>query len=425
MSKMHSDAPTYESLTSPSFDALAKQSLATLLARQQALGEEVQPDRFPEWSCEQDSGILRFTHANGSGIEATVQILGSFSRSAQSWEWAWNNPHVDEPLAVDSRVVHDHGVTHGMPVLSTGILRATEAQSRLMIGVAGVVAGVDGVFWGAAGDVMVAMGYRDIRPLLAPVSPASDPAPGLGPLGWIFHMVVDPLKLIGMAPQPMGNRYVPVPRVASAEVSVAPALTAFLDTCDASLVRLGFAPPLHVAGRLATDIRTVVSLVEHPADGVIGFVYVGLGLHIGATISTSFRSDFADGTTMYTSNSRSIARTPSLPNIDGATFPGVDDVAALYAIHRARMTERAERSRVVPLTRGSDPIAYEDRETRDSQAFWIKKGYYYETFDNDDHIELTPLGAVLSAWRGLFPWRTMTERRYARKRADISQRLGV
>ena len=126
---------------------------------------------------------------------------------------------------------------------------------------------------------------------------------------------------------------------------------------------------------------------------------------------------------MYTSNYRGVARTPSRNNVDGTRFPDISDVGELYDIHVKRVAERAQKIKTVPLTRGADPLAFQEAETRDIQKFWVSKGYY--RIVDGDKYQMTLLGGHLSAWRGLSPWRTITEWKADRKTAAIRRRLGA
>ncbi len=87
------------------------------------------------------------------------------------------------------------------------------------------------------------------------------------------------------------------------------------------------------------------------------------------------------------------------------------------------MRERAAKVEIVPTSRGADPLRFLDDEGRQTHAFWIRK-HSYRAVDGD-RIQFTALDAILSAWRGLYPWKQLTERRMNRKSAAILKRLGM
>ena len=429
MSALLTEAPAYSTLTSPEFDALAAKSLETILARQFASDAKWHRERFDQWSCDQEKGTLTFNNADGSGVVADVQILGSYAPDSESWEWGWNNPSVNTDIARDSQTAREFGEANGYAPLTNGILRVTPDESRLLIAVAAVTAGVEGVYWAQSGTYAIAMGYRNVRPLdnagasgIARPSATAAPAPqARGFIGDLPHYFTDYAVLKRGGPKPLGGQHVIITTAEAAHI--APELLAFLTQCEETLVSRGFAQPLRVTNAISADIKSVVTLFEHPRDGAIGFILIGVGKYTGVQITASIRTDFADGIQMYTSNSRNVARTPSRKNLDNARFPDVTDVGVLYDIHVKRVAEKAKTAATVPLTRGADPIAYQDAETRDIQGFWVKKGYY--RFVEGDKFQMTLLGAHLSAWRGLSPWKTITEGKANRKTAAIRQRLGV
>jgi len=193
-----------------------------------------------------------------------------------------------------------------------------------------------------------------------------------------------------------------------------------LATNDHALSTLGFSPPVRGANTAITNIRSCFSLVEHPRDGALAFVLVMQGTHVGVSAVVTFRNDFADGCQMYTSNSRSVPRTPTRRMIDGIRFPAVQDARELYEIHRFRVSERARKTPVVPLTRGSDPLAYQSKESHEVHEFWVRAGYY-DLIDGPA-LRFTVKGAILASWRGLFPWKQITVSRNARKASRVLAR---
>jgi len=433
MSSTLFDSPSYASLTSPEFDALAAEAYETITARQAALDQKWDRHRYNQWSCSQEEGLLRFTDASGAGLEADVQFLGSYSPARATWEWAWNNPYVEVKLAHDARNVRAYGELHGHAPLTTGIVQATPDEGPRLMSVAAMVAEVEGVFWGVSGDVIAALGYRNVRPIMsghkpfatpeaeqsAPAAPRAAKRQSL--FGLIYHLVHDPLVLKRGKPSPIGTSYVPL--APEAALRVAPELMDFLVKSEEALTQRGFSAPLRATGSVSSTIQSILTLIEHPTDGAFAFVLINVGKYTGLNITASIRTDFADGVRMYTSNSRTTSRTPTLPKTDGACFPDVTDVGALYDIHRARVAERSLTVTTVPTTRGADPLAFEDRESRAFFDFLVRKGYRRRV--DAETVETTWLGAIFGSWRALSPWKDVTARKRARKAAAIRQRLAL
>ena len=238
---------------------------------------------------------------------------------------------------------------------------------------------------------------------------------------WLVQLtrhVWSPFALYRKAPMFVGEHLVPL---GADDVQRLPdTMRERLATNDHALTTLGFSPPLRGANNAITNIRSCFSLVEHPRDGALAFVLVTQGAHVGVSAVVTFRNDFADGCQMYTSNSGSVPRTPTRPMVDGVRFPATVDVRELYEIHRFRVSERARGSAVVPLTRGSDPLAYQSNESQEVHEFWVSAGYY--DLVEGPALRFTVKGAILASWRGLFPWKQITVARNARKASAVVAR---
>jgi hypothetical protein len=441
------DAPTYASLTSPELDAAVDAAHARTLTRQAALEARWLPHGFKRWSCDQEEGVIRFLHADGTGIEASVQILGSYAPRSSSWEWAWNNPNVADELSRDAGVVRAYGEARDHAPLATGIMQISPEQSRRLIGLAAELVSAEGLYWGVSGGLLIAIAYRDIRPIAErdaqPPTAASEPDAERDDdaeaddeessslfrllLSWLGSSVmtlafgryyVDPMVLKRMAPIPVGNEFVPL--TAEHEARIAPYLLEDMAEIEATLAERGFTRPYRVTSQTGDEITNFASLVEHPGHSTIGFVIVNASQYTGVTRIATFETHFTKGPKMSTTNFDIVSFTPSVPD-DDVRFPDVVDAGALYDIHRARVMDRAWTDPALPLTRAPDPIAYLDRETREVRARWVQWGYYRLT--SGDAMVRTWRGAILGAWRGLFPWKQLTQRAQARKRADVERRI--
>ena len=252
-----------------------------------------------------------------------------------------------------------------------------------------------------------------------PAQPGGEEVPRW--IHWLVHgtrHVWSPFVLYRKAPMPIGEHLVPL---AADDVQRLPdAMRERLAANDHALATLGFSPPVRGLDQAITNVRTCFSLVEHSRDGALAFVLVTQGPHVGTSAIVTFRSDFADGWQLYTSNSGVIPRLPSRPRIDGVRFADVHDVRELYELHRFRVAERAKTSAMVPLSRGSDPLAYQSMESEEVHEFWVRAGYYDRV--TGPALRFTVKGAIFASWRGLFPWKALTEWRNARKASGILRR---
>jgi hypothetical protein len=228
----------------------------------------------------------------------------------------------------------------------------------------------------------------------------------------------NPVVLYRKAPMPIGEVLSPLD--ADDAERLPAAIRERLATCEHALMAMGFSPPVRGTNTSLANIRSCFSLFEHAKDRSLAFVLVMQGAHVGTSAVVSFRTDFADGTQLYTSNSASIPRMPTRPKVKGTRFTTLKNTSELYDIHRFCVAERAKRSAVVNLTRGPDPLAYQMQEARDAHEFWVRRRYY-DVVDGPA-LRFTVRGAILASWRGLFPWKQLTEWRNARRASGVLAR---
>ncbi|HEV8233401.1 MAG TPA: hypothetical protein VGP84_02345, partial [Gemmatimonadaceae bacterium] len=235
----------------------------------------------------------------------------------------------------------------------------------------------------------------------------------------IWMYIGGPIVLYNKATLSTGPSHFPL---TEAEHGLIPAaLREYLDIAEDRLSGIGFGPPTRARMQVVSDLTAMVSLFEHPVDGAIGGVFLSESAvteHLSGMVW--FCSSFADGTYVSTSNSQSVPLTPTSPEFHRLHFPGIDDAAELYELHRIRVKERSRSRKHVPMTRGTDPLVYQDRDHARTVEHWVRCGYYRRT--TDDALRHTVRGAVLSAWRGMFPWRQLTEAACKRERDDVLRR---
>ncbi len=68
---------------------------------------------YKECGFDQTTGIFFLMLKDGKKITASGQIYGSFSDADGTWEWAWNNPNVEDLVKKDSMLVREYGEKQG------------------------------------------------------------------------------------------------------------------------------------------------------------------------------------------------------------------------------------------------------------------------------------------------------------------------
>jgi len=179
---------------------------------------------------------------------------------------------------------------------------------------------------------------------------------------------------------------------------------------------VGFGMPIFAGGIPGQGFEAALAFLERPDQRALAFIHAsrtGTGpTSVASTISTRFE----DGRLLMTSNFGGIPRTPPRHGVDGVAIPGHFGFAPLWAVHQHRLQAREALSAITPMTRGDDPLGYEFRELCGLYEFWVRQGYY--TWLPDGRLKATLQGACLAAWRGLWPWKQMADRRNRRRTAE-------
>jgi uncharacterized protein DUF6882 len=99
-----------------------------------------------------------------SRVEADGQAIGSYSAKDNSWEWAWNNPNIEERLKVDVRLVRDFGKKQKIEYLVAPMVPVPDEKVPTYLSAVAIkVIGLDGVFAGAAGAITVFLSLKGLK----------------------------------------------------------------------------------------------------------------------------------------------------------------------------------------------------------------------------------------------------------------------
>lgn len=139
---------------SPEASQFLKAAIGEFDVRQRALREHWQFDSYKQWGFEQISGTFRIEFEDGKQLLADGQILGSYSASAESWEWGWHNPYVDPAIAKDSCKVKDLVERLGLNCVGGGTIPIPSEDFISFLCAIGLKATDSmGVFRGSAGPI--------------------------------------------------------------------------------------------------------------------------------------------------------------------------------------------------------------------------------------------------------------------------------
>jgi len=140
---------------SPEAEKFLRTACAEFNVKQNQLREEWRFGECEQWGYEQDTGVFQLDFADGSKLLADGQIAGSYDPGEETWEWAWNNPNVDESVARDSQLLRELGDDFDLDYLRTGIVPTPGGPFPVFLAAIGVKATNSiGVDPGDTGDVI-------------------------------------------------------------------------------------------------------------------------------------------------------------------------------------------------------------------------------------------------------------------------------
>jgi hypothetical protein len=235
----------------------------------------------------------------------------------------------------------------------------------------------------------------------------------------VLNHLLHPLLLYAAEPQPAVVR---MQRLnADAIPGITPLLRRRLLDAAATVEALGFAQPVYCVGSVDRRLDAVTALFERPDGRALAFVHAAEGAHTRMNVSFTLTTEFADGRQLATSNFSFVMRTPPRPRAKGLAIAECTDLARVWALHDhlARAHERL--SPIRSMTRGDDPIGFELALAHTVADHWVASGYYVRL--PDGRHKLTPMGATLAAWRGLWPWKHWVRRRDARQMATALREM--
>ncbi|MEX2154709.1 MAG: DUF6882 domain-containing protein [Gemmatimonadaceae bacterium] len=107
---------------SPEADTFLAEATKEFNAKQDLLTKEWRFDSFDQWSYDAEHGVLKLGFSDGKSLVAEGQLLGTFSVSDSSFEWAWNSPHFNDTITRDSKLVKGVGKKLAISYTQVGMI---------------------------------------------------------------------------------------------------------------------------------------------------------------------------------------------------------------------------------------------------------------------------------------------------------------
>jgi hypothetical protein len=100
-----------------------------------------------QWGLDQRTGTITWTFPDKTAT-APAQILGSWSPSSSTWQWAWANKSILPGMSRDARAVRDWAEAHGHAALAAPALEADEQTADTLAALAVRITNATGYYRG-------------------------------------------------------------------------------------------------------------------------------------------------------------------------------------------------------------------------------------------------------------------------------------
>lgn len=114
---------------------LIRESFAYLSERQESMMKRYKVGEFDRWDWEQEQGHLIFSNDHTPQLRATIHFAGTYSKTSESWMWAWANESLLDRVKKKSEEIKVIGEEHNFLNLVAANWEATEVDGWEMTSV--------------------------------------------------------------------------------------------------------------------------------------------------------------------------------------------------------------------------------------------------------------------------------------------------
>jgi hypothetical protein len=137
-----------------SFEALQLQT-----ARQMADWGLGKTDR---WDADLETGIIKFSNADGFTVIAPLQVVGSYNSEDGTWLWGWDHPSVPGPLSRAAKLTLAFGLRYDLPQLIERKIECSEDDAWRFTALAFHLSGAAGAYRGQFDQTGVFMTFGEV-----------------------------------------------------------------------------------------------------------------------------------------------------------------------------------------------------------------------------------------------------------------------
>ena len=137
-----------------------------------------------------------------------------------------------------------------------------------------------------------------------------------------------------------------------------------------------------------------------------------------------FATELTDGRNLNTNDGKDLPSADQSPEKVLYVFPGIDDPALMWAIHRGMVDEESGGKPTRPFPMDLPPAELFRQEFRKELEEKVRRGYWAQG-EHEGLYRPTSKGAYLMAWAELPPFKPWRMRRALRQASALRKRLGL
>jgi hypothetical protein len=151
-------------MTDAEFAAFLAESVEELTAKQGRLNTEHGLGKHKKWTFDATTRVLKFLDAEGKvAVEADTLEIGTFSRRAQTFRWAWANESVPAESRERALRLRELGAKTGKKAFDKEAFPADERKVRELAAMAVRHLGAEGAYFAPSGQLLVVLAIEKIR----------------------------------------------------------------------------------------------------------------------------------------------------------------------------------------------------------------------------------------------------------------------
>ncbi len=150
-------------MTEEEFDKFVHETHLYLMERQERCKAEYGLGDYERWDFDQKTSEFIFSDNSVPKIIAEFQVVGSLSKSSNTWLWSWANPSILESLKKKLYIVRQFGEEHGIAKLVEEKWFADETDGWTMTSITAQILQAKGAYRCPTGNGYLFVVFTEIK----------------------------------------------------------------------------------------------------------------------------------------------------------------------------------------------------------------------------------------------------------------------